>query len=249
MDDKTGAVTGEELVVDVQNVSKVYGEGDLAVQALRGVSLQVRTGELVAVMGMSGSGKSTLLQLAGGMDIPTVGDVVIEGVAVRGLSAKQLAKVRLAHSGFVFQRLNLVSSLTAIENVSLPLELAGVSAQAARAQAADQLGEVGLAAMANRFPEELSGGQQQRIAIARALVGSRRLILADEPTGALDSVSGDAVLRLLRNKVDQGAAGLLVTHESRHAAWADRVVYLRDGLVVDDVDGSLTLATNAWATS
>lgn len=249
MDDKTGAVTGEELVVDVQNVSKVYGEGDLAVQALRGVSLQVRTGELVAVMGMSGSGKSTLLQLAGGMDIPTVGDVVIEGIAVRGLSAKQLAKVRLAHSGFVFQRLNLVSSLTAIENVSLPLELAGVSAQAARAQAADQLGEVGLAAMANRFPEELSGGQQQRIAIARALVGSRRLILADEPTGALDSVSGDAVLRLLRNKVDQGAAGLLVTHESRHAAWADRVVYLRDGLVVDDVDGSLTLATNAWATS
>jgi putative ABC transport system ATP-binding protein len=220
-------------VMELRDVSRIHGSGETAVHALRGVSLTIGPGELVAVMGPSGSGKSTLLNLAGGLDKPTSGEVAVEGAVLGGLSRKALAAVRRRRVGYVFQDLNLLPSLTAVENVGLPLELDGVNLGRTRQLALAALEEVGLAALAPRFPDELSGGQQQRVAIARALVGDRRLVLADEPTGALDSQTGESVLKLLRARVDAGAAGILVTHEARHAAWADRVVFLRDGELVD----------------
>jgi putative ABC transport system ATP-binding protein len=197
------------------------------------VSVEVVEGELVAVMGPSGSGKSTLLTIAGGLDTPTSGTVVVEGDELSALDGKQRAALRRRKIGYVFQDFNLIPALTAAENVSLPRELDGLGTRAARREALDALAELGLAELADRFPDDMSGGQQQRVAIARALIGERRLILADEPTGALDSETGEAVLRLLRERCDAGAAGILVTHEARHAAWADRVVFLRDGLAVD----------------
>ncbi|WP_346620626.1 ABC transporter ATP-binding protein [Blastococcus montanus] len=220
-------------VLVLSGVTREHRQGDAVVQALRGVDLAVRPGELVAVMGPSGSGKSTLLHLAGGLDTPTSGSVVVEGRDLAGLSAAQVAAVRRRSVGYVFQDLNLLPSLSAVENVALPLELDGVRGGMARRAAREALDEVGVAALAGRFPDEMSGGQQQRVAIARALVGPRRLLLADEPTGALDSTTGEEVLRVLRARCEAGAAGVLVTHEARHAAWADRVVFLRDGVVVD----------------
>ncbi|MEU7170721.1 MULTISPECIES: ABC transporter ATP-binding protein [Micromonospora] len=220
-------------VLELRDVRRTHGAGEAAVHALRGVSLTVRAGELVAVMGPSGSGKSTLLALAGGLDRPTGGQVVVEGEALVGLSARELARLRRRRIGYVFQDLNLLGSLTAVENVALPLELDGTGVRAARQSALAALREVDLEDLADRFPDQMSGGQQQRVAIARALVGERRLVLADEPTGALDSQTGEAVLHLLRRRVDAGAAGVLVTHEARHAGWADRVVFLRDGVMVD----------------
>jgi putative ABC transport system ATP-binding protein len=221
-------------VLELREVSRVHGSGETAVHALRAVSMTVTAGELVAVMGPSGSGKSTLLSLAGGLDSPTSGTVLVEGVDLAGLSRHELAAVRRRSAGYVFQDLNLIPALTAAENVALPRELDGVRPRAVRGEALAALEEVGLAELADRFPDELSGGQQQRVAIARALVGPRRLVLADEPTGALDSVAGELVLKLLRSRCDAGASGVLVTHEARHAAWADRVVFLRDGIMVDD---------------
>ena len=184
-------------------------------------------------MGPSGSGKSTLLNLAGGLDRPTSGDVIVEGQVLGTLSRRALAGLRRRSIGYVFQDLNLLPSLTSAENVALPLELDGVSVRKARRVAEAALAEVGLAELADRFPDDMSGGQQQRVAIARALIGDRRLVLADEPTGALDSQTGESVLRLLRARVDAGAAGVLVTHEARHAGWADRVIFLRDGVIID----------------
>jgi putative ABC transport system ATP-binding protein len=221
-------------VLELRDVERVHGRGDAAVHALRGVSLTVEPGELVAVMGPSGSGKSTLLNLAGGLDAPTAGTVLVEGNDLGGLSRAELAAVRRRSVGYVFQDFNLIPALTAVENVALPRELDGVRPRAARREAQSALDQVGLGELADRFPDELSGGQRQRIAIARALVGPRRLVLADEPTGALDSHTGEWVLRLLRTRCDAGAAGVLVTHEARHAAWADRVVFLRDGAMVDE---------------
>jgi putative ABC transport system ATP-binding protein len=220
-------------VLELRAVHRMHGAGRTAVRALRGVTLTVGAGELVAVMGPSGSGKSTLLNLAGGLDRPTEGDVVVDGTVLGSCSRRGLAALRRRRIGYVFQDLNLLSSLTAAENVALPLELDGTRVRRARRLAQEALREVDLDGYGPRFPDEMSGGQQQRVAIARALVGQRRLVLADEPTGALDSQTGEAVLRLLRSKVDGGAAGVLVTHEARHAAWADRVVFLRDGLIVD----------------
>ena len=220
-------------VLEIRAVYRTHGTGATAVHALNGVDLTVSPGELVAVMGPSGSGKSTLLNLAGGLDRPTQGEVVVDGEVLGTLRRRALAALRRRRIGYVFQDLNLLPSLTAAENVALPLELDGMSARAARRLAFAALVDVELPDHGARFPDEMSGGQQQRVAIARALVGQRRLILADEPTGALDSQTGEAVLRLLRSKVDAGAAGILVTHESRHAAWADRVIFLRDGVVVD----------------
>ncbi|WP_043618430.1 ABC transporter ATP-binding protein [Nonomuraea candida] len=214
-------------VVELRDVTREHGR----VHALKGVSLEVAAGELVAVMGPSGSGKSTLLNLAGGLDRPTSGSVTIEGVDLAGV--KDLAALRRTRVGYVFQDLNLIPSLTAAENVMLPRELDGSRSRQARAQALAVLAEVGAEEVADRFPEELSGGQRQRVAIARALVGERRLLLADEPTGALDTATGDEILQLLRARCDDGAAVLLVTHEPRYAAWADRVVYLRDGLIAE----------------
>jgi putative ABC transport system ATP-binding protein len=216
------------------DVSRVHGDGPTAVRALDGVTLSVAAGELVAVMGPSGSGKSTLLNVAGGLDRVSAGEVVVEGVVLSTLPPRALAQLRRRSIGYVFQDLNLLPALTAAENVSLPRELDGVPQRQARADALAALERVDLADVADRFPDDLSGGQQQRVAIARALVGDRRLLLADEPTGALDTVTGEAVLRLIREQCEGGAAALLVTHESRHAAWADRVVFLRDGRIVDE---------------
>jgi putative ABC transport system ATP-binding protein len=220
-------------ILELRDVDRVHGSGETAVHALRGVALTVGAGELVAVMGPSGSGKSTLLNLAGGLDSPTRGEVVVGGTVLGKCSRRELAALRRQRIGYVFQSLNLLASLTAAENVALPLELDGLSVRKARQLAVAALSEVDLDGYAQRFPDEMSGGQQQRVAIARALIGERRLVLADEPTGALDSQTGEAVLRLLRSKVDDGAGAVLVTHDARHAAWADRVVFLRDGVVVD----------------
>src|SRR4051794_4061625 len=221
-------------VLELRDVSRIHGTGETAVHALNHVSLAVEPGELVAVMGPSGSGKSTLLNLAGGLDSPTHGAVLVEGTDLANLNAPQLAAVRRRSAGYVFQDLNLIPALTAVENVALPRELDGIRVRQARREAIQALEEVGMDELADRFPDELSGGQQQRVAIARALVGPRRLVLADEPTGALDSHTGELVLKVLRNRCDNGASGVLVTHEARHAAWADRVVVLRDGTLVDD---------------
>ncbi|MCL1869269.1 MAG: ABC transporter ATP-binding protein [Promicromonosporaceae bacterium] len=222
------------VMLALRGATRVHGRGPAEVHALRGVDLDVRMGELVAVMGPSGSGKSTLVHLAGGLDSPTSGTVQVGRDDVGTLDAKGRARLRRKHVGYVFQDLNLVPALTALENVTLPLELDGVSARRARAAGVAALAEVGMDDLADRFPDDMSGGQAQRVAIARALVGPRRLVLADEPTGALDTVTGEAVMRVLRARVDAGAAGLLVTHDARHAAWADRIVFLRDGLVVDE---------------
>jgi putative ABC transport system ATP-binding protein len=220
-------------VLQVRRVERVHGSGPTEVRALSAVDLDVRAGELVAVMGASGSGKSTLLGLAGGLDRPTSGSVTVEGTDLATLTPAQLATLRRRSVGYVFQSFNLLPALTASENVGLPLELDGRRVRAARQAALAALEAAGVADLADRFPDELSGGQQQRVAIARGLVGDRRLLLADEPTGALDSVTGDAVLRLLRARCDDGVAAVLVTHEPRYAAWADRIVHLRDGRVVD----------------
>ncbi len=223
-------------VLELRDVHRIHGTGEAAVHALHGVTLTVAAGELVAVMGPSGSGKSTLLNLAGGLDRPSRGEVVVDGTALGGAPRRALAALRRRRIGYVFQDLNLLASLTAAENVALPLELDGIGVRQARRLALSALSEVELDGYGQRFPDEMSGGQQQRVAIARALIGQRRLVLADEPTGALDSQTGEAVLRLLRSKVDDGAAGVLVTHEARHAAWADRVVFLRDGIIIDASD-------------
>lgn len=227
--------------LEITDATRVHGEGPAAVHALRGVSLRVMPGELVAVMGPSGSGKSTLLNLAGGLDHPTSGRVVVAGQDLGELDARGIARVRRRHVGVVFQDYNLIPSLTGAENVALPLELDGTGVRVARRAAREALALMGLQELSDRYPETMSGGQQQRVAIARALVGSRRLVLADEPTGALDSQRGEEVLRVLRERCDAGAAGLLVTHEARHAAWADRVVFLRDGLVTDTTGDDLGL--------
>jgi putative ABC transport system ATP-binding protein len=221
-------------VLAIRDLTRVHGHGESEVHALRGVTLTVTAGELVAVMGPSGSGKSTLLSIAGGLDSPTSGTVTIEGTELGALSRKALAALRRRSVGYVFQDFNLIPALTAAENVALPRELDGDSGRAARRLALAALAEVGIPELADRFPDDMSGGQQQRVAIARAIVGDRRLVLADEPTGALDTETGEQVLRLLRSRCDAGAAGVLVTHEARHAAWADRVVFLRDGVVVDE---------------
>ncbi|WGX96999.1 ABC transporter ATP-binding protein [Nocardioides sp. L-11A] len=221
-------------VLQLTDVTRVHGSGAGEVHALRGISFAAHAGELVAVMGPSGSGKSTLLTIAGGLDQPTSGAVLVEGTDLVGLGQQERARMRRTSIGYVFQGFNLIPALTAAENVALPRELDGVSVRTAREEALRALEEVGIADLAERFPDDMSGGQQQRVAIARAVVGERRLILADEPTGALDTETGEGILGLLRARCDAGAAGVLVTHEARHAAWADRVVFLRDGVVVDE---------------
>ncbi|WP_405491066.1 ABC transporter ATP-binding protein [Streptomyces sp. NBC_00096] len=224
----------DQPVLQLDQLVRTHGSGATEVHALRGINLSVYPGELVAVMGPSGSGKSTLLTLAGGLDIPSSGRVIVEGTDITTASRKQLAALRRRSIGYVFQDYNLIPALTSAENVALPLELDGISARKARTSALAALQEMNLGQLADRFPDEMSGGQQQRVAIARALVGDRRLVLADEPTGALDSETGESVLALLRSRCEAGAAGILVTHEPRFAAWADRVVFLRDGSVVDE---------------
>jgi putative ABC transport system ATP-binding protein len=220
-------------MLQMHQVLKVYGEGTNTVHALRDVDLSVGRGELVAIMGPSGSGKSTLLTIAGSLEEATTGDVLVDGAPLARMSHNERAQLRRRSIGFVFQDFNLLAGLTAAENVAMPLELDGMGARHARTVALDALDRLGIRAHADRFPDDLSGGERQRVAIARAVVGERHLLLADEPTGALDSVNGESVMRLLRAACHRGAAGVVVTHEAQLASWADRVVFLRDGRVVD----------------
>jgi putative ABC transport system ATP-binding protein len=229
-----------ETLLELIDVQKTYGTGENEVHALRGTSLQVKAGELVAIMGASGSGKSTLLTIAGGLEVPTTGDVRIVGLSLPTLKSSNLAKLRRQTIGYVFQDFNLIPSLTAVENVALPLELDGMKVRKARKAALDALESMEIADLANRFPDEISGGQRQRVAIARSFVGPRKVLLADEPTGALDSKTSEAVIRALRRRIDGGIAGVLVTHDAKLAAWADRILVIRDGLIVEEVSNSIS---------
>jgi len=220
-------------VLELRSISKVYGKGAAEVQALRDISLSVPAGTMVAVMGPSGSGKSTLLTIAGTLEEPTSGAVLVDGHDVAAMSGAGKARVRRRTIGYVFQDFNLLPGLTAAENVSLPLELDGMSARRAHLAGIKALEDLGLGDRASRFPDELSGGERQRVAIARAVVGERSLLLADEPSGALDSANGEAVMRLIHNYCKRGTAAVVVTHDAQLASWADRVVFLRDGRIVD----------------
>jgi putative ABC transport system ATP-binding protein len=219
--------------LQISQVCKSYGEGAATVNALQMVDLVVQPGELVAIMGPSGSGKSTLLTIAGTLEEPTSGQVCVDGQDTSDMSRNERARLRRRSIGYVFQDFNLLAGLTAAENVSLPLELDGTRSKTARGIALAALEELGLADRAGHFTDELSGGERQRVAIARAVVGDRRLLLADEPTGALDSVNGEGVMRLVRAACKRGVAGVMVTHDAQLASWADRVVFLRDGRIVD----------------
>jgi putative ABC transport system ATP-binding protein len=221
-------------MLELRRVSKVYGQGAAEVHALDRVTLSVDEGAMVAVMGPSGSGKSTLLTIAGSLEEPTEGEVIVRGAELAGLSRNDKARLRRRTIGYLFQDYNLLPGLTAAENVSLPLELDGRPARKARAAGLAALEELGLAERAERYPDELSGGERQRVAIARAVVGERRLLLADEPSGALDSGNAEAVMRLVHEACKNGGmAAVVVTHDVQLASWADRVVFLRDGRVTN----------------
>jgi putative ABC transport system ATP-binding protein len=214
-------------MLDMRHVSKTFGVRETTTQALHDVSLTVQPGELIAVMGPSGSGKSTLLAIAGGLMQPDMGDVTLNG-----------SRPRRKEIGYVFQDFNLMSGLTAAENVALPLELDGIAGRKALLAAIGALRDIGLEAKAGRYPDQLSGGERQRVAIARAIAGRRLLLLADEPSGSLDSLSGEQVMRNIRNACKgSGMAALMVTHDATLAAWADRVLFLRDGSLVDRTAG------------
>jgi putative ABC transport system ATP-binding protein len=217
----------------VVSVGRTFRDGSTEVHALRGVDLSVRSGEFVALMGASGSGKTTLLNIVSGIDQPSTGRVTVLGVDLVQASRRAVADLRLRNIGFVFQNINLLPDLTLLENVALPLEALGQSARTAKAHAREELMAVGVGDLSGRFPGEVSGGERQRAAIARAVVGERRLLLADEPTGALDSVSGQGVLDTIRTVCAAGVGALISTHNPLVGAAADRVVTIRDGRVVD----------------
>jgi putative ABC transport system ATP-binding protein len=221
-------------MLELRRVSKSYGQRSAEVHALREVSLTADEGTMVAVMGPSGSGKSTLLTIAGTLEEPTVGDVLIAGQPVSHVPGRTKAQLRRRVIGYVFQDFNLLPGLTAAENVSLPLELDGISARKARAAALQSLDQLGLRERASHYPDQMSGGERQRVAIARAMVGDRRLLLADEPSGALDSLNAESVMRLLHGACkNAGMTAVVVTHDAQLASWADRVLFLRDGRVTD----------------
>jgi putative ABC transport system ATP-binding protein len=226
-------------MLELRQVSKVYGTGPAQVNALRGVNLSVRGGELVAVMGPSGSGKSSLLTIAGSLEEPTSGQVVVMGTDLTHLSPNDQARLRRRLIGYVFQDFNLLAGFTAIENVTVPLELDGISAKAAHATGMKALAELDIADRANHFPDELSGGERQRVAIARAMMGDRQILLADEPTGALDSDGGLEVLELFRRLHDGGQTIIMVSHSADVAARADRQLHMRDGQLAGEVEAAL----------
>jgi len=220
-------------LLELHQISKSYGEGATVVEALSDIDLSVDEGDLVAVMGPSGSGKSTLLTIAGSLEDPSSGDVRISGTSLTSLSRNDKARLRRRTIGYVFQDFNLLPGLTAAENVSLPLELDGVPARKARAAGLAALEQLGLGDRARHYPDQLSGGERQRAAIARAVVGERRLLLADEPSGALDSANGEAVMRMIFDACKRGMGAIVVTHDAQLASWAHRVFSLRDGHAVD----------------
>jgi len=221
-------------MIELRQVSKSYGQGDAEVHALHKASLAAIEGEMVAVMGPSGSGKSTLLTIAGTLEEPTTGEVLIAGQSVKDMSKAKKAQLRRRTIGYVFQDFNLLPGLTAAENVSLPLELDGTSARRARVVALKALDGLGLGNRAGHYPDQLSGGERQRVAIARAMVGERKIVLADEPSGALDSVNSEAIMRLLHSACkDTGMTAMVVTHDAQLASWADRVIFIRDGRITD----------------
>jgi putative ABC transport system ATP-binding protein len=219
--------------LELRQVSKVYGQGSAEVHALREVSLDVGPGMMVAVMGPSGSGKSTLLTIAGSLEEPTSGQVLVAGQDLASMSRDDKAQLRRRSVGYVFQDFNLLPGLTAAENVALPLELDGTGARKARDAGLRALDGLGLADRAPTYPDQLSGGERQRVAIARAVVGDRLLLLADEPSGALDSANAEAVMQMIHTACERGIAAVVVTHDAQLASWADRVVLIRDGRVVD----------------
>jgi putative ABC transport system ATP-binding protein len=219
--------------LELRSISKVYGEEATEVHALEHIDLCVEAGSLVAVMGSSGSGKSTLLTIAGSLEDPTSGEVCIGGRSLSSLSRNAKARLRRQSIGYVFQDYNLLAGLSAVENVSLPLELDGTAARKAQAVALESLEEFGLQDRASHYPDQLSGGERQRVAIARAVVGGRQLLLADEPSGALDSTNAESVMRLILAACRRGLAAIVVTHDAQLASWADRVIFLRDGRIVD----------------
>jgi putative ABC transport system ATP-binding protein len=219
--------------LELRRVSKSYGAGAAEVQALRDVDFSVERGSFVAVMGPSGSGKSTLLTIAGSLEEPTSGEVLIDGHELSSMSRNEKARLRRRTVGYVFQEFNLLAGLTAAENVALPIELDGVSSRKAHRASIAALEELGLAERADHYPDELSGGERQRVAIARAVVGERSLLLADEPSGALDSNNSESVMRLVLAACRRGVAAVVVTHDAQLASWADRVVFIRDGRLVD----------------
>ncbi len=223
-------------LIQARNIAKSYVMGDQTVHALRGVSLDIHEGDFVAIMGASGSGKSTLMNILGCLDLPSHGDYALAGEAVQGMQPDQLASIRNRRIGFVFQQFNLLPRTSALENVELPMVYAGINAAGRHERAMAALRLVGLGERFSHTPSELSGGQQQRVAIARALVNQPQLILADEPTGALDSQTSEDIMRLLIELNRQGMTVVLVTHESDIAAWARRRIVFKDGLVVQDVE-------------
>ena len=225
-------------LIEARGLTKAYEMGDQTVHALRGVSVGIESGEFVAIMGASGSGKSTLMNILGCLDRPTSGTYHLAGEAVETMGANQLASVRNRRIGFVFQQFNLLPRTSAVENVELPMVYSGVKAAVRRERALAALRKVGLAERSNHTPAELSGGQQQRVAIARALVNDPQLILADEPTGALDSKTSEDIMGLLAELNAQGMTVVIVTHEADIAAWARRRIVFRDGLILEDKSGS-----------
>ncbi len=220
-------------LLELHDISKSYGEGATEIRALEDIDLSVDGGHLIAVMGPSGSGKSTLLTIAGSLEEPTSGEVRISGASLTTLSRNDKARLRRRTIGYVFQDFNLLPGLTAAENVALPLELDGIPARKARPAGIAALEQLGLAGRADHYPDQLSGGERQRVAIARAVVGERRLLLADEPSGALDSTNSEAVMAMIRDACERGVAAVVVTHDAQLASWADRTVLLRDGHVVN----------------
>jgi putative ABC transport system ATP-binding protein len=222
-------------LLELHDISKSYGEGATEAHALDGIDLSVDGGQLVAVMGPSGSGKSTLLTIAGSLEEPTSGEVRIAGASLSRMTRNDKARLRRRTIGYVFQDFNLLPGLTAAENVALPLELDGIPARKARAAGIAALERLGIANGSDHYPDQLSGGERQRVAIARAVVGERHLLLADEPSGALDSTNGEAVMAMIRDVCERGVAAVVVTHDAHLASWADRIVFLRDGHMVDHV--------------
>ncbi len=224
------------MLIEARGVTKVYGSGRTAVRAVSGVSFSIDRGELVLLMGPSGSGKTTLLTLISGLLKPTSGEIYIDGVEITKLSQRELARLRLEKIGFIFQHFNLLSALTALENVMVPLLIKGEGKEEARARAEELLRAFGLAERMHHLPEDLSGGEQQRVAVARAVVAKPEIIIADEPTANLDSKKGREVMELIREKVEQGRCAIIASHDPRVKSFADRVLYMEDGMLKNSPD-------------